>query len=191
MKTRNLMLSLVLAGSLGLVACQQDYGHTVEQGRCVAFDGKTVSFVRDKNVNPKMGPVFDTAILKFTMPSDPKEIGPEPKIGNLVTFNADKATVTLYTENGVQDVNVESVNVQKGVESHNSLVKGKTFPMIDSSKNEVTVYSMKTLFTFKIPSGCPADEKFWTTGDMVRVFSKDKKTALRFMNVTKTNIFKK
>ncbi|MBQ9536828.1 MAG: DUF4881 domain-containing protein [Desulfovibrionaceae bacterium] len=191
MKTRNLMLSLVLAGSLGLAACNTDYGKTVEQGRCVAFDGKTVTFVRDSNVNPKNPPKYEGKILKFTLPEDPKEKGPDAAVGNFIDFDAAKKKVYVYKDNMLVDKDVELVNKQEGVERHASAVSGKTFPMVDKDKNEVTVYMKNTLATFKIPADLPSDEAFWKKGDDVRVFFKTDGMAARYMNISKTNIFKK
>ena len=192
MKTRNLMLTLVLAGSLGLVACQQDYGKTVEQGRCVAFENDKVTFVLDTNVNPKEAPKYSDKVRTFSMPTDPKEIGPAPEAGNFISVDADKGTIQVFVDGAVQTIAVADMKAQKGLESHDPLVKGKKFPMVNKEKNEITVYSRKTLVTFPVPQALAnVDENFWKMGDNVRVFTKEEGKALRFMNITKTNIFKK
>ena len=191
MKTRNILMTLALAASMGLVACSGDYKHTVEQGRCVKFADDTVTFVRDGNTDPRHAPVYENKVLTFKMPVDPKEKGPEPVPGSLISFNADKKEVAVFINDSMQTVPVEVVNVQKGVPSHNSAVKDKKFPMVNKDKNEVTLYLNRTLATLKIPGVLPADEAFWTAGDSVRVFFKEKGQALRYMNITKTNIFKK
>ena len=192
MRTRNFIFTLVLALSMALIGCSgEDYGKTVEQGRCVAFGNGKVSFVRDVNKDPKKGPKYENTILTFAMPTDPKEIGPEPALGNLITFNADKNEVTVYKDGALQTVPVEVVNVQKGVERFNTAVKDKKFPMVDQAKKEVTIYLRKVLATLKIPANLPSDEAFWARGDDVRVFFTEKAQARRFMHITKTNIFKK
>ena len=192
MRTRNLMLTIVLAASMGLAACSgEDYGTTIAQGRCVAFADGKVTFVKDSNVEHKKAPKYENKALTFAMPTDPKEIGPEPKAGAFIDFNADKKEVQVFKDGNLVTAAVEIVNVEKGIESFNSKVKGKNFPMINADKKEVTVYLKKTLATFKIPADMPADEAFWTKGDDVRVFFKEEGKALRFMNISKTNIFKK
>lgn len=192
MRTRNLLVSMILASSLALGACSgEDYGKTVEQGRAVAFGGGTVTFVKDVNVNPKKGPSYENSIRTFSLPKDPKEIGPEPKVGCLIDFNVDKKQVQIYKDNELKTVAIETVNVQTNIESHNAAVKGKTFPMVNKDKNEVTIYGKKTLLTFKVPSSLPVEDAFWTMGDNVRVFSTEEGKARRFMNISKTNIFKK
>ncbi|MBR4742066.1 MAG: hypothetical protein IK079_04130, partial [Desulfovibrio sp.] len=87
MKKYSLLMSCVLAASFGLVACNgNEYGKTVEQGRCVAYTKDKVVFVEDSNVNPKMKADFSKGtVLTFSMPTDPKEIGPEPEAGNLIS----------------------------------------------------------------------------------------------------------
>ena len=191
MKTRNLMLSLLLAASFGLAGCNTDYGKTVEQGRCVGFTKDKVSFVRDVNVDPRGQAKYEATVLTFTMPADPKEIGPEPAAGNFVDFNADKSEIVVFNDGKVATKSVEVVNLKKDVARHDDAVKGKTFPIYDAGKQEVTVYAHRTLATFKVPTDLPATPEFWHTGDSVRVYFKEKGQALRFMNISKTNIFKK
>lgn len=192
MRIRTLTMAAILAASLGLCACSgEDYGKTVEQGRAVAFGDGKVTFVKDVNLNPKKDAVYENSIRTFKLPADPKEVGPVPTVGNLIDVNIDKKELQIFNQGALQTVPMEVVNVQKGVESHSATVKGKTFPMIN--KGEVTVYlnNKKALLTFKIPEGLSAEESFWTLGDRVRVFTKEEGQARRFMNITKTNIFKK
>ncbi|MCR4666920.1 MAG: DUF4881 domain-containing protein [Desulfovibrio sp.] len=191
MKTRSLILTAILAASMCLTACSgEDYGKTVEQGRCIAFGNGKVSFVRDINKDPKKGPKYENTVLEYSMPNDPMEIGPEPSVGNFIDFNADKKEVVVYSGDALKTVTVEVVDAQKGVERFDSKVKGHTFPMINKEKGEVTIYHKKVLATLKIPAGMEA-ESLWTRGDDVRVFSTEKGQARRFMNISKTNIFKK
>lgn len=192
MRIRNLIVALVLACSLGLFACSgEDYAKTIKQGRAVAFGNGTVTFVNDTNVDPKKAPMFDGKVLTFKLPADKKEIGPEPKVGCLIDFNLDKNQVSVFRNNMMETVPVTLVGKPEMYESHADQLKDKKFPIIDSAKEEVTLYMKKHLFTFKIPNGMPADKSFWTLGDLVRVFSTQEGQARRFMNVTQTNIFKK
>ncbi len=192
MRIRTLTAAAILAAGLGLCGCSgDDYGKTVEQGRAVSFGDGKVTFVKDVNINPKMHPVYENSIRTFRLPKEPKEIGPVPTVGNLIDVNFEKKELKVFNENALQTVPMEVVNEQKGVEPHSAAVKGKTFPMINKDKGEVTVFLKKTLLTFKLPANLPADESFWTIGDSVRVFTTEEGVARRFMNISKTNIFKK
>ena len=71
---------------------------------------------------------------------------------------------------------------------------GKKFPIVDKDKKAITVYSgrQKLLVTFSVPEeylALPANT--WEAGDEVRIYYKEPGKAARFMNITKTDIFKK
>ncbi|MDP3283883.1 MAG: hypothetical protein Q8M56_05605, partial [Desulfobacterales bacterium] len=72
--------------------------------------------------------------------------------------------------------------------------KSKTFPMIDRGKKAITVYSkrQKILTTFSLPDEYFAlPDNTWDSGDEVRIYYKEEGKARRFMNLSKTDIFKK
>lgn len=190
MRIRNLVLSTILVSSLGLVGCSQDYGKTVEQGRAVAFGNGEVTFIKDVNVNPKAHANYVNEVRKFKLPADPKEIGPEPVIGNLIDVDIAKKEIKVFKDGALKTVPVD-LKAEVNVESHSDKVKGKKFPVLEG--DSVTVYAKKALISFKVPSEFSAETRdFWVFGDVVRVFSKKHDgVANRFMNVTKTNIFKK
>ena len=80
--------------------------------------------------------------------------------------------------------------ILKGID----ISKAKALPAVDKDKKTVTVYSgsQKLLVTFIVPDqylSLPASA--WDAGDIVRIYFKDDGKALRVMNVSKTNIFKK
>jgi hypothetical protein len=80
------------------------------------------------------------------------------------------------------------------VAKNSPLVEGKKFPMVDKDKKAVTVYSgrQKLLVTFSVPEEYLAlPDNTWEAGDEVRVYYKEPGKALRFMNISKTDIFKK
>jgi hypothetical protein len=65
---------------------------------------------------------------------------------------------------------------------------------VDQDKKTITIYSgrQKMLTTFSVPAeyfGFP--EYTWDAGDEVRIYWKEKGKAIRFMNITRTDIFKK
>lgn len=194
MKIRSLLLTLVAALSFGAAGC--DFG-TVDQGRVVAYDDntKTVTFVQDVK-HDQFNPDYSGEVVTFKMPVDPKEIGPLPKAGHRVLFEIEKGTIDLYdpATKSVSKVPVEFTDVQKGVKTDSPLVKGKKFPIIDKEKGTVTEYSkrLSSLITFKVPADMLSmPDETWEAGDEVRVYYKEKGQALRFMNVSKTNIYKK
>lgn len=92
------------------------------------------------------------------------------------------------------------VDLQQPVDKDHPLVydkaakKAKKFPVIDQEKRTITVYSgrQKMLCTFSVPDNYFAyPESTWDAGDEVRIYFKTAGQALRFMNVSKTDIFKK
>jgi hypothetical protein len=72
--------------------------------------------------------------------------------------------------------------------------KAKKFPVVDKDKKTISIYSgrQKILVTFSLPEeyfALPAT--VWDAGDEVRVYYREEGKALRFMNISKTDIFKK
>lgn len=194
MRIRFLMLLLLGAMCFGLAAC--DFGE-VDQGRCVAYDqaNKTFTMVLDVKHDPA-NPEYSGGVMTYKMPADPKEIGPEPKAGGRVHFDVQKKIVALYIDGKVQTVNVEFTDVQNNISPKNPKVAGHKFPVIDKDKGTVTEYSkrLQSLLTFKVPAEMISlPDSVWEAGDECRIYYKPnaKHQALRFMNVTQTNIFKK
>ena len=196
MKIRNMLLMLVLALSLGLAGC--DFGQ-VEQGRCVAFDAnaKTVTIVLDVK-HDQRNPEYTGGIETYLLPSDPAEIGPLPVPGGRVMFDLDKGTVTIYdpAKKALEVINVEFTDKQMNIKPNHPLVRDKKFPIIDDANKTITEYSrrLQALVTFKVPEDkLHLPPETWEAGDEVRMYYKEnaKHQALRFMNITRTNIFKR
>ena len=196
MKIRNLLLTLVLALSLGLAGC--DVGQ-VEQGRCVAFDANTkaVTVVLDVK-HDQRNPEYTGGVATYILPSDPAEIGPLPVPGCRVMFDLNKSTVTIYNPDtkGLEVLNVEFTDKQMNIKPTHPMVAGKKFPIIDEANKTITEYSrrLQALVTFKVPEDkLHLPPQTWEAGDEVRFYYKEnaKHQALRFMNITRTNIFKK
>ena len=79
MRMRNVILTLVLALSLGLTACE--FGQ-VEQGRCVAFNPETKTLLVVLDVNhDQLNPHYSGGVHEYTLPADPSEIGPALRTG--------------------------------------------------------------------------------------------------------------
>lgn len=192
MKTR-IMLSLVLALSLGLAGC--DFGE-VDQGRTVGFDeaARKVKVALDDH-NPA-DPSYDLnkEAFEFVLPDDPKEVGPLPKAGSLLKVDPEKGIVLVYDKNTNKPVSLTVKVVDKVMATTNDpKVKGKTFPQVADGKVTVYIKRIKTLCTFEIPDNAPSDPDIWKLGDEVRLYYKPnaKHQALRFMNIDQTNIYKR
>ena len=194
-----LSLAMLAFGALGC----EEYGK-VDQGRVIAFDKdkQTVTVIEDKNMDSQNP---DYAILPphtYTMPTDPMERGADPKIGMRLKLDVDAKYIKIFntqTQN-IEDLPITIVDVQKDIAKDHPLVfdkdknAAKKFPLIDQDKKTITIYSgrQKLLVTFSVPEeyfGMP--EYTWDAGDEVRIYWKDKGKALRFMNISKTDIFKK
>lgn len=195
MKIRTLLLTLVVMASFGLAGCN-DFGQ-VDQGRTVGFDPatKTVTFVQDVD-HDQLNPNYSGSIVSFKLPVDPAEIGPLPKVGERVKLDLEKKCIILYNTQtkALETVPITIVDVQKDLGRNHPLVKGKAFPIIDKAKNSITEYSarQRSLVTFTVPeSMIDLPPATWEAGDEVRLYYKEKGQALRFMNISKTNIYKK
>jgi len=199
------MLKNMLLAALPVVflAGCVDYGK-VDQGRTVAVDKekKTITFIRDKANDWQKPDYTYLPALTYAFPPNPAEMGEIPKAGLRMKLDADKSQVVLYDpkKQNFETINVQIVDKQEGIDSKHPLVfdeaanKAKPFPAVDKDKKIVTIYSgrQKLLVSF-IPPDEYADlpAAAWDSGDEVRVYYKDDGKALRLMNVTKTNIFKK
>ena len=95
---------------------------------------------------------------------------------------------------------INITDLQQNIDKEHPLVydkeakKAKKFPMVDKEKKTVTIYSgrQKMLCTFTLPDQyADYPESFWDAGDEVRLTYRTPGQALRFMNITKTDIFKK
>ena len=187
MKIRNLLFTLAMAGSLALLAgCNFDGG--VEQGRCVAFDpaAKTMTIVVDVT-HDQFNPHYSGGVHTFKLPVEAKDMGPAPMVGGRLMIDINKSVVLLYDQasKSVRELPVQFTDVE-----------GKTFPVVDKEQSSVTVYSarLKALITFKVPAAALDLPPYaWTAGHEMRVAFRnaEKGQAIRVMNVTKTNIFKK
>ena len=199
---RHVKYILCLAALAFLLGCTE-FGK-VDQGRVVAFDSKEnkVTFVRDKTAKPGATDYSMLPPVVFELPKDPVETGPTPKAGLRMKLDTQRSQITLFDpkDQTFKVIAFKIHNLQENVDKDHPLVfykdagKACTFPQVDKAKKTITIYSgrTKTLVTFSVP-----DEYFslpdyaWDAGDEVRVYYKENGQALRFMNVTKTDIFKK
>ena len=152
MRTIVLKLIALFAFCLSLAAC--DFGQ-VEQGRCVAYnpDSKTFVLVLDVK-HDVVNPSYTGGVVTYTMPADPAEIGPEPVPGGRVMIDHEKSEVILYKDGKLENVPVQFTDVQKGIKSNNPKVKGVKYPIVNKEEGTVTEYSrrMQEIVTFKVPA---------------------------------------
>jgi len=169
----------------------------VDQGRVVAFDKAkwTVIIVSDKGEPGKP----DYSVLPpvtYTLPKTPSEMGPEPKVGMRMNLDTAKKVITIFDSStqGFKKIDYTLIYQKENVEKTDPLVANKKFPVIDKEKKAITIYSgrQKILTTFTLPEEYFAlPDNTWDAGDEVRIYYKEPGKALRFMNVTRTDIFQK
>ncbi len=190
-----LTLLAILTAALLLLGCG-DMGK-VEQGRVIGFDNAkaTVTFIHDVKADPG-NPDYSGAPLTFELPKEPMDRGEDPKAGKRMKLDTKAREIVIFDDatKGFKKIPYTLIDEKDGVDKNNPLVKDKKFPAVDKAKKTVTIYSgrQKILITFSLPEeyfALPDDT--WEAGDEVRVYYKEPGKALRFQNITKTDIFKK
>lgn len=201
-RKRSWMTVLAALPLLFLFGCSE-YGK-VDQGRVVAFDAakRTFVMIRDK-ANDAQNPDYTfLPPLTYTLPTDPNETGPEPKAGGRMKLDTKKNQITIFDPKAqnFKTIDYTLIDLQENIDKEHPLVfdkeagKAKKFPAVDKAKKTITIYSgrQKMLCAFSLPDEyLDLPEATWDAGDEVRVYYKDDGKALRFMNISKTNIFKK
>jgi hypothetical protein len=169
----------------------------VDQGRVVGFDKakETVTFIQDVKADAA-NPDYSGAPLTFALPKDPQERGADPKVGMRMKLDTKAREIIIYdpATKGFKKINYTLIDQKEGVEKDSPLVKDKKFPLVDRDKKAITIYSgrQKILTTFAVPDEYLAlPEDTWEAGDEIRIYFKEPGKALRFMNISKTDIFKK
>jgi hypothetical protein len=200
---RHLIFTVLIALPLVVLVGCDEYGK-VDQGRVIKFDKDTrvVTLIQDAKADPQ-NPVYDhLPPATYTLPTDPMETGAEPKAGMRLKLDTQKRQIEIYDQksNTLKWIDYTLIDQKENVEKQDPLVynsaegKAKPFPAVDREKKTITVYSgrQKILTTFSLP-----DEYFslpdntWDAGDEVRIYYKEAGKARRFMNISKTDIFKK
>jgi hypothetical protein len=170
----------------------------VDQGRVIAFDKQKgeVTLIQDKKAEIGKPDYNTLPPHKYLIPKDESEMGPEPKAGQRMKLDAEKKQITIFdpASQNFKVLDYTLVEQKENVDRDNPLVKDKKFPLVDKDKKAITVYSrrQKILTTFSLPDeylALPAST--WDAGDEVRIYYKEDGKALRLMNISKTDIFKK
>jgi hypothetical protein len=169
----------------------------VDQGRVVEFNEAKgiVTFIQDEKADVG-NPDYSGAPHVYSLPTDPNERGADPRAGKRMKLDTKTKEIVIYdaATKGFKKITYTLIDEKDGVDRNNPLVKDKKFPAVDKAKKAITIYSgrQKILITFSVPDeyfNLPDDT--WEAGDEVRVYYKEPGKALRFMNITKTDIFKK
>ena len=169
----------------------------VDQGRVIAFDKEkeTVTFINDVKHDPA-NPDYSGAPMTFALPKEPADRGEDPKAGKRMKLDAKTREIVIYDAGtqSMKKITYTLIDQKEGVAKDDPLVKGKKFPLVEKDKKAITIYSgrQKLLTTFSLPEeyfALPDDT--WEAGDEVRVYYKEPGKCLRFMNITRTDIFKK
>lgn len=196
---RTLLVALPLALLLG---CSEP--GKVDQGRVIKFDEatKTMVFIRDK-ANDTQNPDYTyLPPVTYTLPADPNENGPLPKAGGRMKIDNKKNQIIIFdpAAQNFKTIDFIMVDYKENIDKNHPLVydkeadKAKKFPVVDKDKKTVTIYSgrQKTLSVIQLPEEYFAmPDSTWDAGDEARVYYKEEGKALRFMNISKTNIYKK
>lgn len=188
----------ILAVGLGLALAAACEMGKVDQGRVIAYDRAkgTVTLIQDKKAEPGK-PDYDTLPPHtYTIPENPREMGPEPKAGLRLKLDVDKKVITIFDPEtqGFKDIPFEILDKKTGVSKDDPLVKDKNLPQVDKEKKALTLYSgrQKLYIVVRIPDEyLDRPPHTWDAGDEVRIYYKEPGKALRLMNITKTDIFKK
>ena len=169
----------------------------VEQGRVIGFDNAkaTVTFIHDVKADPG-NPDYSGAPLTFALPTDPMDRGEDPKAGMRMKLDAKAKEIVIYdpASQSFKKISYTLIDQKEKVAKDDPLVAGKKFPMVDRTKKAITIYSgrQKLLSTFSVPDEyLSLPDNTWEAGDEVRIYYKEPGKALRFQNITKTDIFKK
>ena len=203
-KKYSMLLSTLLILPLALmIAGCGDYGK-VDQGRVVEFDkaNKMVTIIRDKSLDPKKPDYSFLPPMKYKLPEKSGEMGPEPKAGKRMKLDIEKNQIIIFipTLNNFVTIDYKLIERKDNVPDTDPLVfdsatnKSKSFPIIDTQKKTIAIYSkrLKSYVSFTVPDQyfiLPPDT--WDSGDEVRIYYKEGGKSERFMNVSKTDIFKK
>ena len=200
------IFALLALACLALAGCG-DYGK-IEQGRVVHYDKdkKLVTLLPNSEINPRNTPKYAAPPVVYAIPTDPEEMGREPKSGMLrVNVSVEKKIITMYNPQtkAFEDLSFELVENHTGVNvrRQHPLVwdpatrRARPFPQMDAAKKTVTIYSARQqqLTVMKLADADFAKYKGdeWGAGDEIRIYYKESGKARRLMNITQTDIMRR
>lgn len=201
-KYQKLMIAMLLILPVAFITgCE--YGK-VDQGRVVKMDRDkgVVTLIRDANNDSQNPDYTHLPAHAYTIPKNPKEMGPEPKAGLRMKLDTKKNEIVIYdpASQKFKTIPYTLIDQKEHVAKEDPVVwdaaqkKAKKFPAVDKDKKTITIYSgrQKILTTFSLPDEYfSLPESTWDAGDEVRIYYKEEGKALRLMNISKTDIYKK
>ena len=177
---------------------------TVDQGRAIEFDKEKglITIIRDVKHDAKNPDYSSLPPVTYQKPVNPQEMGADPKIGYRMKLDTKKKQIVIFDKaaQNFKTIDYIPVDEQENIDRKHPLVydnateKAKKFPVVDKDKKQITIYSarQKLLVTISVPAEYFALPDYtWDSGDEVRIYFKEAGKALRFMNISKTDIFKK
>ncbi len=186
-----------------LFGCNTDFG-TVDQGRTIEFDKEKglVTIIRDVKHDAKNPDYSHLPPVTYLKPANPAEMGADPKAGYRMKLDTKNKQIVIFDKaaQNFKTIDYIPVDEQENIDRKHPLVydnateTAKKFPLVDKDKKQITIYSsrQKLLVTISVPAEYFALPDYtWDSGDEVRIYFKEAGKALRFMNISKTDIFKK
>ncbi len=177
---------------------------TVDQGRAIEFDKEKglVTIIRDVKHDAKNPDYSFLPPVTYQKPVDPQEMGADPKAGYRMKLDTKKKQIVIFDKaaQNFKTIDYVPIDEQENIDRNHPLVydkaseKAKKFPAVDKDKKQITIYSprQKILVTIGVPAEYFALPDYtWDSGDEVRIYFKEPGKALRLMNISKTDIFKK
>lgn len=177
---------------------------TVDQGRAIEYDKEKglVTIIRDVKHDAKNPDYSFLPPVSYLKPVDLQEMGAEPKAGYRMKLDTTKKQIVIFDKaaQNFRTIDYVPVDEQVNIDRYHPLVydkaseKAKKFPAVDKDKKQITIYSprQKILVTIGVPAEyISLPDYTWDSGDEVRIYFKEPGKALRFMNISKTDIFKK
>jgi hypothetical protein len=187
---------IIIAALLIMTGCNEM--GKVTQGRTIAFDkdAGTVTFIVDKSTVKGKPDYTVLPTVVFKVPTDFHEMGPAPSAGQRMKLDTDKNEITIFdmATGQLKTIAYTPVDKKEKIEKDDALVKDVKFPVVDRTAKTIQIYSkrQKLLVTLSVPDEyMDLPDQTWAAGDEVRIYYKDDGQALRMMNITKTDIFKK
>lgn len=176
----------------------------VDQGRVIEFDKVkgTITMIRDGSPNPKKPEYTVLPPFTYTTPSDPGEMGPDPKAGLRMRLDAGKREIVIFDplSQSFKTIRYSVIDEKGNVAKDHDLVFDKAtnrtreLPVVDRKEKTISLYSarQRLFIVFTVPEEYFAlPDKAWEAGDEVRIYYKQKGKALRIMNVSRTDIYQK
>lgn len=203
LRNRCWLTAILLILPLALLVGCGEYGK-VDQGRVIKFDKekKTCTLIRDIKADPQNPEYTHLPPMTYVTPTDPAEMGPEPKAGMRMKLDTKNRQIVIYdtASQGFKTISYTLIDQKENVEKTDPLVydkeqgKAKKFPAVDRDKKTIGIYSgrQKMLVTLSLPDEYFAlPDSTWDSGDEVRIYYKEEGKARRFMNISRTDIYKK